>query len=177
MSAKPYYDNDEQIVGGRVVEITLDHDDYMRPPWEEYDGSGPVSDWRPRDTKRPGEMILPSDRSSHRFYDFEEATKIAKRDGWGLGIHEFMGLMCKLRRVPTRKQVAREAVRRDYERLRGWCNDDWSWVVVTVTDVETRVSTCCGGFESTDDQGINEYVENAVEEMMLDIIEATLQAA
>jgi hypothetical protein len=39
------------------------------------------------------------------------------------------------------------------------------------------VSTCCGGFESTDDQGIDEYVENAVEEMMPDIIEATLQAA
>jgi hypothetical protein len=58
------------------------HDSDMGAPWEAHDGHGPVSDWTTR-AKRPGEMILNSDRDSHRYYDFAAAVRIARAESWG----------------------------------------------------------------------------------------------
>lgn len=57
-------------------------DDHHGAPWEEEDGHGPVTGWERRD-KRPGELILAEDGRAKLFYDFAEACRIARRDGWG----------------------------------------------------------------------------------------------
>ena len=131
----------DTITSGRhVFRITIEDDTDHGAPWENADGHGPVSDWRPvynRHTgckdKKPGEVILSHDGQSARFYDFAEATRIAKRDGWGLAPDALAKLAGLLGRTPTSKEVAREAVLRDFEFLRGWCNDEWSYVGVVVT--------------------------------------------
>lgn len=142
---------------GREFSVECYYDDHMGPPWEEHDGYGPVSEWRYRDTKRPGEIPIAGERDfQRRFYDFAEATRIAKRDGWGLGGTEAFEFACKIGRIPTRKQIIREAVMRDMERLRGWCNDKWHWMGVEVTLLnrhgeETRFSESVWGIESDGD--------------------------
>lgn len=70
-----------ELENGYRAEIEIERDDDMGEPWEEHDGHGPVSEWERRE-KRPYERILCSDRGAHRFYDMQEALKIAKRDGW-----------------------------------------------------------------------------------------------
>ena len=67
--------------------VAIVDDDQNNPPWENEDGHGPVSDWTRRD-KRPGEIELNSDHGSKRYYDFQEACKIARRDGWGFMPHK-----------------------------------------------------------------------------------------
>jgi hypothetical protein len=69
-------------MGGFDVTAKIEADEDSGAPWKRDDGHGPVSDWTGRE-KRPGERVLSEDRTSKRYYDFEEAVKIAKRDGWG----------------------------------------------------------------------------------------------
>ena len=68
--------------GALTIRATIEHDSGHGAPWEECDGHGPVSDWTTR-AKRPGELVLCSDGSHKRYYDFAEACRIARRDGWG----------------------------------------------------------------------------------------------
>ena len=96
-------------------------DDTCDAPWDRSEGHGPVSDWTSR-TKRPGEVVLASDRSRHRFYDMQEAVATARRDGWGFKGDN--GLK------PGEK--AARAAQKDFEFLYGWCNDQWSYVGVVV---------------------------------------------
>ena len=69
-------------IDGRTFNVTIEPDSSHGAPWEEEDGHGPVSEWTRRD-KRPGERVLCEDRGSRRYYDFAEACRIARRDGWG----------------------------------------------------------------------------------------------
>src|SRR5215472_17573527 len=69
-------------IEGFKLTATVYLDDSGDAPWERDDGRGPVSDWTTRD-KAPGERALCQDRSYKRYYDFQEACKIAQRDGWG----------------------------------------------------------------------------------------------
>jgi hypothetical protein len=134
---------------GYEVEIKCPHDECSGPPWENSDGHGPVSGWESRN-KGAGERVLNSDRGSHRFYDFAEATKIAKRDGWGVCPDKQAALERGLGRKPTRKEVIAAAVESDFEFLHGWCNDRWHYinVCVTVSKDGREVGTdCLGGVE------------------------------
>ena len=80
-------------VDGFDAVATIHRDDVQDSPWEREDGHGPVSDWRRRNyagryDKRGGELLLSDDggslyNGSARFYDFAEACRIARRDGWG----------------------------------------------------------------------------------------------
>lgn len=106
---------------GVRLKIDIVPDDAMGAPWEEHDGHGVVSGWTTRD-KRPGEMVLVSDGSAHRLYDFAESVKIARRDGWGAPSEG-----------GTPRERAHRAALADYRWLRGWCNDEWQWVGVVVT--------------------------------------------
>ncbi len=101
----------------------------MGEPWKEHDGHGVVSEWTDR-PKRPGERVLASDRNSHRFYDIEATTEIAKRDGWGV----------QNSKGKSKGQIIAEAVEEDYRRMKAWCDDEWWWmgVVVTMLDTEGR---------------------------------------
>lgn len=149
------------------VEFTYDYD--CEPPWERSEGHGVVSDWTRRD-KRPGEIVLSSDRNLKRFYDVQETTAIAKRDGWGLSDENKAALIQRVARktikrvakseyhvlenglrqdkltwetveIPgrdpnkplTKGEIRAESVRRNFEFLRSWCNDQWQYVGVIVT--------------------------------------------
>jgi hypothetical protein len=131
----------------------------MGEPWKEHDGHGPVSEWRSIDSKQAGERVLGQDGRSARFYDFAEACKIAKRDGWGYsGQYVFEDgkkpRLSEEARKLTPKQRATRAAEEDYERMRQWCNDEWHWISVGV-EVSHRGEVLdtdyCGGIEDYTD--------------------------
>lgn len=138
--------NETIIVDGYKFTVTNEYDHDTRAPWDEHDGHGPVSDCTSR-AKKPGERVLHEDRSFKRYYDWETAVFLAKRDGWGAPGDEGM----------TRGQKAAHAAEADFQRLKDWCDDKWTWVVLTVTlfdpeeDDTTEYSQSCGGIESDSD--------------------------
>lgn len=148
-----YHDGSTFTRNGLQFRARIEYDDSTDAPWIEYDGHGPVTDWTRRN-KRPGELILNSERGAHRFYDMAEAVKIAKRDGWGHGAP-----------VPgeTAGQKAARAALADFEYLRGWCRNDWHFAMVSVgliMDGNTVASShYIGGIESTDAETIAERIE------------------
>lgn len=109
---------------GLLFTATIHHDDDMGEPWKEYQGQGPVTDWVKRN-KFAGELLLNSDGTSKRYYDFAEAVKIAKRDQWGVKGGMLEG--------ETANQYAARAARHDFEMLQAWCDDQWYWCGVSVT--------------------------------------------
>jgi hypothetical protein len=155
MNKKMYLcDGDTFEHEGMRFKVGFERYDGYSEPWKEFDGHGEVSDWTRRD-KRPGEIVLSSDHGSKRYYDVQATTAKAKRDGWGLTEEHKAELLSRLRRAVfgvrcedgefrvreqcgpwkplTQGEITAEAVRRDFEYLRGWCNDDWTFNVVTVT--------------------------------------------
>ena len=128
-------------------------------PWDEEEGHGPVSDWRRNSysrypEKRPGERVLHADaRHSYRYYDVAGATRIARRDRWGLSDVDRQRLIARLGREPTRGEVIAAAVEVDFQLLRRWCNDEWYYcgIVVTLLDVaggETHLTESLWGIDS-----------------------------
>lgn len=144
------FNGDTFTRGERTFRFHAEWDQCMGAPWKEHDGHGPVSEWTTRD-KRPGERVLHEDRGSRRYYDFEEAVRIAKHDGWGLGDEALIALTRRLGRRPTRKEIVAQTVENDFDRLRRWCNDDWSWIAICVTEVESGKQVWLGGVESDDE--------------------------
>ena len=63
--------------------VSIEVDYTMGEPWKEHDGHGIVSDWESR-PKRPGEVIIASNRGSALFYDLQATQAIAVRDGWSI---------------------------------------------------------------------------------------------
>src|SRR3954451_1982317 len=104
-------------VDGFTCTATIHDDSWMGNPWTEHDGHGPVSDWRPKESQGPGERVLFQSSGLCVFYNFAEAVKIAKRDGWGSKGDD--GL------TPGGK--ATRAAEADFDRLKAWVNDEWSW--------------------------------------------------
>jgi hypothetical protein len=136
----------------------------MGPPWKEHDGHGEVSEWTTRD-KRPGERVLASDRSSHRYYDYAGAIKIAKRDGWGLSEDAIAALGKKLGRAPTKGDIAAASVESDFNHLRGWANDEWHWEGY-VCEIDGEHHDSCWGYDDDDDykaETTREAFESAIE--------------
>lgn len=130
---------DTITLNGRTYRIDIEPDQDMGAPWEEHDCHGIVSEWTTRD-KGAGERVLSIDQryglnGKRRFYDFSATTKKAKAEGWGLNESELTKLANKLNRKPTHNEIIAEAVRLDYECLRGWCNGSWYWCGVIVTDI------------------------------------------
>jgi hypothetical protein len=159
---------------GHTYLLELFYDMDIGPPWQEHDGHGPVSEWTKTICKRPGQMILLTEGHHSRFYDFEEATKIAKRDGWGLGDRALARLTEELGREPTRKQILRQAVFADFEYLHAWCNEEWCWLTVVVSDRTTCVNDSIGGIESNNEDGIMSYARELAEEMYPRVVAALL---
>lgn len=121
-------------VCGQRFRAVMYHDDDTGAPWEDHDGHGPVSEWTTRD-KRAGELVLNEDRRSKRFYDFAEACAIARRDGWGVTPPEGMTYE-EHKATMTPRQYAALAARANFERLRGWCKDEWHWCGLEVVSVD-----------------------------------------
>lgn len=133
-------------------------------PWDREDGHGPVSNWERRN-KRPGEMVLCTDRGSHRFYDFAEAVRIARRDGWDT---EPYG---------TRKpgERAHAAALADFELLRGWCNEHWWYcgIVVTLLDSDGEPDSVDASLWGIEDglPGSNAYHDEVIGELINECLE------
>lgn len=112
-------------VFGKRFQVEIEQDSSIIP-WEFDEAHGPVSDWTTRD-KRAGEMVLAVDGRHRRYYDFETAMKIAKRDGWGCS---------ELKGNETAGEKAYASVMSDYKFLQGWCQDLWCYNTVTVTQLD-----------------------------------------
>jgi hypothetical protein len=114
---------------GITYRVDYLYDPAAGKPWENSDAHGPVSDWERRD-KRPGELVLNEDnRGYKRFYDFKKACQIALRDGWDSRPYNDG--------TETKRQQAARAARADFEFLRRWCNDEWFYIGIVVTEVRT----------------------------------------
>lgn len=168
---------DTITINGLTFSVELEYDCCHGAPWEEEDGHGPVSDWTRRD-KRPGERVLHSDHGSRRYYDVAEATRIAKRDGWGVGADARAALVARLGREPTAGEVTAAAVELDYQYLRAWCTNEWSYVVVTVTLLdtdgdETWLYECIGGVGSDDDEHIEGLAQDLAGQIAEQVGDAT----
>lgn len=110
---------------GKTYAIEWFYDEHMTAPWEESDGHGIVSDWVSRD-KKPGELVLNTDRGLSRFYDYATTIEKAKAEQWGISDPQ----------GKTKAQIAAEAVMLDFEYLRRWCNDQWHWCGIVVTQLD-----------------------------------------
>lgn len=123
LTAKDFrFSGDSAQVGELRLTVTTERDECAGAPWEECDGHGPVSEWRSKDSKRPGERVLCTDRSRARFYDWQSAIAEAKRDGWDAPPYK----------TGTKGEQAARAVEADFKFLSGWANNQWEYVIVTV---------------------------------------------
>lgn len=143
------------------IEWVYDHD--SDPPWDRECGHGPVSDWEHR-SKRPGEMILNSNRGSHRFYDFAEAVKLARKDGWNTAPFNW----------PTDGARAHAAALADFDYLRRFCADQWHYcgIIVTLLDADGEpdsVDASLWGIESEGDDYHEEIISELITECLSQI--------
>lgn len=149
-------------VGNYEVTARVVYDEDAGTPWDNEDGHGPVSKWTNR-PKRPGELVLQSDRGGYRYYDYAEAVKIAKRDGWGwlpgkliierdgegmggratcgdftaYDAENFNNAISEVYRLHkatmSPRQYAAKAALRDYNILKAWCNDEWFYCGIVLS--------------------------------------------
>ncbi|WP_143568724.1 hypothetical protein [Stenotrophomonas maltophilia] len=92
------------------------HPDYdAGAPWENVDILGEVDDGRR--SKRPGERVI-NDRDG--------------RNGWRR-FHDFAGAVAKARAEGLSGPDAAEAAEREFNWLKAWCEDRWSYIGVEVT--------------------------------------------
>jgi hypothetical protein len=154
-------------VDGYTVTARVERDDDCGTPWENSDGRGPVSDWRRKDTKKPGERVLVEDRGSCRFYDWQEAIKIAKRDGWDAEPYN----------TGTKGEQAERAVQREFEVLQAWCKDEWWYVSVTLSvsygdiDLEDYAASLCGVEANYPGSEGNKYLLEVANELLPEALE------
>jgi len=151
-----------------VCDLEPDHD--SGPPWANYDGMGVVSGWRGKYSKRPHERILTKERNSCRFYDWNASMKKALSQGWQPSFHkharksEFEFNLWKA--GLTKRQLAHMAVEQDFDRLRDWCMDRWSYVGVVVSNFDTGETESVWGVESDAYDHIDELKVELAEEII-----------
>lgn len=148
------YDGDTFEHGGYSFRVMFPADEDHGAPWDNEDGHGVISDWTTRD-KAAGERVLCTDRNSKRFYDVPASMKLARKDGWGCS-HSTRVDNVFSSGHKTKGEAAACAVDEDYERMRRWCADQWSYigVVVTLLDYdgeETDTRKSLWGIESDSD--------------------------
>jgi len=157
--------DDDLEIDGFTITATIRHDPDMGAPWDEHDGHGPVCDGT-KDPKLPGQLVLSREGGGYapprfRYYDFAEACRIARRDGWDSAPYNTG--------QETKRQQAAKAARADFERLRAWCNDQWHWcgVVVTVSKEGIELgSASLWGIESDAGDYLTEVANELLDEAM-----------
>jgi len=151
-----------KVIKGLTATIEYHYDADADAPWQSRDGHGPVRSSLKHHSphhsdKRPGESPLnsPERHETQYYYDWQEAMKIAQRDGWGPG-------------------TTAEAVQADFDYLRGYIRGDWQYVgiVVRITDPQglTLAMDDLWGVETFKD-----YHETEAREMAEQLIEHHLQ--
>jgi len=165
MASDRLYDGETFEQGGYTFRVTFPQDADHGAPWEDYDGHGIVSEW----TRRPklaGERILVSDGRdypSRRYYDVAGTLKIARRDSWGAPDGRRPG--------ETRRAELARAVEADYEFLRGWCTDQWTYVGVVVTWIDAEghdlgLTESLWGVESSEDTYLADVARELAGELL-----------
>lgn len=123
------YDTTTFERGGRRFQLEKVYDEDHGAPWTESDGHGPVREVRAfyglkhADVKRAGERVMHHDRGQYWLYDWAEAIRIAKRDGWD----------AKPYGEGTKGERAARAAQADFDYMRRWLSDQWHWMGVRVT--------------------------------------------
>lgn len=175
--------------GGRIFRVNIVDEDFNRQePWKEYDGCGIVRKSKSRHSeslgdKQPGERPMNSpDRNEYQFYyDWKRTTEKAKSERWGLSEKHINELTVKLGRPPTKGEIIRGAVDRDFEYLAGWVNDEWRYVTVDITDItddknaECNYDHCMGGVENHDDEYLLSVAHELIADSLRDIENENLQ--
>jgi hypothetical protein len=169
-----YVCEDDRItckVDGFTAIATVYRDDDATPPWEDEDGHGPVSEWTRR-AKRPGERVLIEDRGSRRYYDFEGAVEMAKREEWDAPPYQ----------TGTKGERAVRAVERDFALLKAWCEDKWFYcgIVLTVRKGGVQIIDECGPalwrIEANAPGSDNSYLSEVANELLDEAIDAAREA-
>ena len=157
------YDGGETIAleKGYSALVQIERDDDIGEPWKKFDGHGPVSGWESR-SKRPGELVLNEDHGSKRFYDFAEAVKIARRDGWDTKPYS-TGTPC---------ERAHRAAMADYENLRDWCNDEWHYIGVIVKVYRNGAEIASDSLWGIEDYG--DYWQEVARDMITSAVDADI---
>lgn len=148
-------------------------DDDMQAPWVEHDGHGQirsVSYYYGRPKKRPGEIIIYSERGDYWLYDVQATMQTARQDGWGLSDEDIAALAKKLNRVPTKGDITAESVRRDMEYCRQWLQGDRFWEMIEVFQINADCepiseSEYLGGIDSGYDSESQKYVRECAAEL------------
>lgn len=150
---------------GRRYLVEYHYDLDCGAPWENEDGHGPVrrtvvDHWTGQIRKRPGEVVLKNGgaRDDSYLYDFAEAMKRAKAEGWNAEPYD----------APGR---ALRAVHADMAHLRDWLNDRWHYVGVVVVpltedgDELRSKSASLWGIESGDAEVLEQTAAELVGEL------------
>lgn len=127
MSHKTLWSDDTFEYEGFTFIVQFVYDGNSGRPWEEGDGHGPVREVRMNEhgqpAKKPGERILNRNSNSRSeciyAYDWAEACRLAKKDGWNTEPYD----------APNRVE---RAVQADFNHLAGWVNGDWHYIGVIV---------------------------------------------
>ena len=157
-------------VDGETFRVALTADDYADPPWDNSDCHGPVRALRRMDDKNPGERPLTDLRDSRGtpyVYDWQAAMKQALRDGWGAPDGRRPG--------ETAGAYAARAVEADFQYLRRWCCNDWTYICIEVTDRHGESTFLgCVDYEGDgrNDAHIGECVANMARDLRHDRITA-----
>lgn len=135
-------------LNGLTFRVDFEHDHDAGRPWDNCEGHGPVRQasrgYDGNIIKRPGERVLyAGGRNEYSWvYDWQVACKMARADRWNAAPYD----------APNRIE---RAVQADFDYLQAWCEDRWSYVIVTVTlindDGTDGASDCMGGVETWKD--------------------------
>lgn len=161
------FDGDTFQHGGRLFRFDSQPDDDNSAPWEREDGRGIVAAHPCGYSKKAGERVLHYDRSQTLYFDMKGTTAKAKAEGWGLSDAERAKLAAKLGRQPTQGEVTAAAVEQEYEYLRRWCADLWSYIGVVVTHLPEGEDGPDGDSESVwgVDSDSTDYVEETAHDL------------
>ena len=117
---------------GETFRVNFEHDADAGYPQDNCDGHGKVrrsnyAHTESRSDKKPGERPLnnPGRNEYQFYYDWADACKQAKKDGWNTPQYD----------APNRVE---RAVKADFEFLRGFLNNDWEYVGVIVSRLDSN---------------------------------------
>lgn len=148
---------------GSWFQVKHEQDDRQEPPQKNEDGHGVVTDWlawMPEDEAREqGLWLLVYNRGAKGclYYDFRKTLAIAIRDGWSCG------------KGGKSLSARRRAVRKDFEHLYGYYNDQWSYVGVIVQSLTGRhrgKEAALWGIESKCVAYLTEVAKDLADEIM-----------
>jgi hypothetical protein len=148
-------------IDGITYVATVNRDQDNPAPWKSEDGHGPVFQSASDTT---GAWVLSKGRGSSLFYDHAEARKIARKDGWGPPGGPKPG--------ESREEQIERAVANDFQYLKGWCDGDWMYFIVSVTarfqgiELLKPFNHCQGGIEGNAPGSDHAYMTQVANDLL-----------